>query len=439
MTRIAEPRELDRLMSGVSRQLVPLFRPEIPAVAEEIFTAVRRAIPDYDTPLDRPRTQALRFSVEHAVLQFVTRMADPSPADDFHEDTYRRLGRYMADEGRGLDDLHTAYRIGTDVAWRRAVSVAARNGVPPDVVATFGDALFAFRDRLTALSREGHLNVRPGEARSGLERDAHRRLLLRALLRRPAAPPDEIARLEGPAQWKVPAEVTPVSLPPGRIITLPPGMAAARGTIASAAWSLDEDVLADVAGEDPCLIVPGPVGEGRSRALGEALPGIPLALGTTMPVANAADSMRWARRTRDLVAAGVIEAGPDGVTRAGDHLFTLWLQADGALMRQLEERRLGRLNRVEGGLRRRLTETLSCWLRTRGTAERVGRDLDVHPQTVRYRLRLLRTAVGMELDDPEVRFSVEVALRAAELRGAELRSTEPEPEPAAAEQRDRAS
>lgn len=416
MTRVAEPRELDRLMSGVSRQLVPLFRPEIPAVAEEIFTALRLAIPEYDKPMDGPQTQALRFSVEHAVLQFVTRMSDPSPAGDFHEDTYRRLGRYLADEGRGLDHLHTAYRIGADVAWRRAVSVAARNGVPPDVVATFGDALFAFRDRLAALSREGHLNVRPGESRAGLERDTHRRLLLHALLRTPAAPPDEIARLEGPAQWKVPAEVTPVSLPPGRIMSLPTGRPGPRDSIASAAWALGDDVLADLTGEDPCLIVPGPVGEGRARALGEALPGIALALGTTMPVANVADSMRWARRTRDLVTAGVIEAGPDGVTRAGDHLFTLWLQADGALMDQLADRRLGKLGRVEGGLRRRLTETLSCWLRTRGTAERVGRDLDVHPQTVRYRLRLLRTAVGMELDDPDVRFSVEVALRAAELR-----------------------
>jgi DNA-binding PucR family transcriptional regulator len=36
----------------------------------------------------------------------------------------------------------------------------------------------------------------------------------------------------------------------------------------------------------------------------------------------------------------------------------------------------------------------------------------VHPQTVRYRLARLRERFGADLDDPDARFELELALRA---------------------------
>ena len=41
-------------------------------------------------------------------------------------------------------------------------------------------------------------------------------------------------------------------------------------------------------------------------------------------------------------------------------------------------------------------------------------ELDVHPQTVRYRLKQLRELFGERLEDPEARFELSLALRAAE-------------------------
>ena len=38
--------------------------------------------------------------------------------------------------------------------------------------------------------------------------------------------------------------------------------------------------------------------------------------------------------------------------------------------------------------------------------------LDVHPQTVRYRIRQLRDLFGDRLEDPEGRFELALALRA---------------------------
>ncbi|MGE7434905.1 helix-turn-helix domain-containing protein [Kitasatospora cystarginea] len=43
--------------------------------------------------------------------------------------------------------------------------------------------------------------------------------------------------------------------------------------------------------------------------------------------------------------------------------------------------------------------------------------LGVHPQAVRYRMRLVERAFGDQLADPDDRFANEVAFRALHLRG----------------------
>jgi DNA-binding PucR family transcriptional regulator len=42
----------------------------------------------------------------------------------------------------------------------------------------------------------------------------------------------------------------------------------------------------------------------------------------------------------------------------------------------------------------------------------MARALEIHPQTARYRLARLRELVGDELDDPDARLELELALRA---------------------------
>ena len=43
-------------------------------------------------------------------------------------------------------------------------------------------------------------------------------------------------------------------------------------------------------------------------------------------------------------------------------------------------------------------------------------ELHVHPQTARYRIARLRELLGEQLDDPDARFELELALRAREFR-----------------------
>jgi DNA-binding PucR family transcriptional regulator len=91
--------------------------------------------------------------------------------------------------------------------------------------------------------------------------------------------------------------------------------------------------------------------------------------------------------------------------------------ADEELARTLSAARLGPLQELRPGQRDMLAETLLSWLQNGGNAKAVARQLHVHPQTARYRLRQLQGLFGEALTDPESRFELEVALRARRLLG----------------------
>jgi DNA-binding PucR family transcriptional regulator len=137
-------------------------------------------------------------------------------------------------------------------------------------------------------------------------------------------------------------------------------------------------------------------------------------VGLTTPLGEAADSLRWARHTLALADSGIIEDG--AVVLSEDHLLPLWLLGDSALADQIAKKYLGPLVGLTATQRGRLIDTLRIRLTTRGTAAQVADLLGVHPQTVRYRLRILDRAFGDQLTDPDDRFATEIALRALHLR-----------------------
>jgi DNA-binding PucR family transcriptional regulator len=106
-------------------------------------------------------------------------------------------------------------------------------------------------------------------------------------------------------------------------------------------------------------------------------------------------------------------AGDDALLIAEDHGVAILLDADRRLARDLAAGALEPLDAETAGSRERLTATLAAWLRHRGRTEEVARALHVHPQTVRYRLARLRELFGERLEDPDVRFELELALRAS--------------------------
>jgi DNA-binding PucR family transcriptional regulator len=57
-------------------------------------------------------------------------------------------------------------------------------------------------------------------------------------------------------------------------------------------------------------------------------------------------------------------------------------------------------------------ETALAFVRRRGNSVEMATELHVHPQTARYRVARLRELLGEQLDDPDARFELEIALRA---------------------------
>ncbi|MFJ7494193.1 helix-turn-helix domain-containing protein [Streptomyces sp. NPDC097727] len=396
MPGVVQSSDLGEPLGPLPQEFAAIVRPELPSLIKEIGLEVTRAYPEYARLLDGPYGQGIRVGVEQSISVFVDQVAEPTAPSALRDEMCRRFGRFEAYEGRTLDQLQGAYRLGARIALRRAKKVGRRYNLSPTMMLTFADALFSYVDELEALSREGYLEVR---AASGDHTDTLRRRLLHLVLAGRPVPRTAIAELCEQTGWVLPDEVT---------------LVAVRHSADLGRLGADRDVLVDFTDPQPHLLIPGPFDEMRRRMLDHTLPGARAAIGLTVPTALASDSIRWARRVLELVDAGVIDDAP--VILCEDHLITLWLLSDPVLLDQLARRELAPMAGISANRRERLTETLRIWLDTRGTAAQMGELLDVHPQTVRYRMRNLESIFGEQLVDPESRFSTEAVLRAMRLR-----------------------
>ena len=412
--------------AGFPRHVTASMRAELPSLAEEIIAEIRRAIPEYARPMDGPYGEALRLGVHQALTTFVDLVADPSAPRDSLREVCRRLGQYEAWEGRSLDSLQAAYRVGSQVAWRRVMKVGQRGNLSSSVMSALADAIFSYMNEVAALSVEGY---REAQAQSGEARQEWRRRLLRLILERPPVPRKAITGLAGIAGWEIPESVTMVAVQPAAApgedgcarptdVAGDAGVAGVAGVVGAAGPHgvslIDNDVLADLNCTQPHLLIPGSPTKARKLMLTAALAGRRLAVGLTVPLEAAADSLRWAQRALTLAESGVIDGDP--VTLCEDHLVTLWLMSDPALAEQIIARQLGELAELTPRQRTRVIETLAPWLETRGTATEIASLLNVHPQTVRHRIRQFEQTFGGRLCDPDARFALELALRMLRLR-----------------------
>ncbi|RAY11313.1 PucR family transcriptional regulator [Actinomadura craniellae] len=357
-----------------------------------MITEIRSRVREYDRPEDDPCSATLRYVVESVLQHFTDRIsyveADPRPVMEF----FRAIGRSEAAEGRDLETIHTALRVGGLVAWRHVVTGADRFGALPRTLGTLGEDLLLFQHELAEAAAEGHAQAR-ADVVGAMQR--RRRHLIDMLLTDPPVSPEPIAEHAAAAHWPMPRTVAVAAL--SRLHRDEPQPV------------FPADVLVDLTRHEPALIVPDPDGPGRSRMVDRALHGRTVALGPTVPVAEAARSMRWARKTLALVERKIIE--PCGVARSVEHMSTLILFEDEDLLAGLGALRLAPLEHLRPSQQDRLAETLLAWLQSSRNANEVASRLHVHPQTVRYRLRQLDELFGDQLLDPELCFDLEIVLR----------------------------
>jgi hypothetical protein len=378
------------------------MRPELGRAAEEVIDAIQREVPEYARPNDDTYTSTVRRAVHQAVQQFVLQIADPGTPRETTAQLFRDIGRIEAAEGRSLEPLQSALRLGARVTWRMLCEQAVRGSLSIDVIGPVGEALFLYLDELAAACSEGFTQA-SAEVAGELER--RRRRLLDLIVTDPPVSREAVAELARAAGWPLPRRVAVVALEDrsqdhfGPLPALPP------------------DVLVDVARQDPCLLVPDPDGPGRAEVIERGLRGWTGALGPAVPLSRAASSLRWARQMLALARRGVVTGGR-GLIRCEEHLATLLLSADEELARVLSAVRLAPLAGLRPVQQDVVAETLLAWLQNAGNARLAAGQLHVHPQTVRYRLRQIQELFGPVLAEPGARFELEVALRArALLRG----------------------
>jgi hypothetical protein len=377
------------------RELAGLLRSEMDGLPAEICAGIRAAVAEYATP-DRRQESPMRSAVEQAVVSFVDRIAEPSAPSSRLTEVFRLLGQNEAHHDRNLNALQAAFRVAFRVAWHWTMGLCARHELPSETVAGLADAQLEYMHELTSISVEGYLEA---SAHSPEELAELRLRLLGLILERPAAPRQAITELAERADWRVPAEVTPIVVRPGvRLVRT----------------ALSDDVLADLEGAGPRLLIPGRFTAARRAMIEAAVPRDRIVVGVTVPLEEAADSFRWAIRILHLIAEGVVDDAR--LTFCEDHLLTLWLMSDPPLIDELARQRLDRLAGMPAGKQKALTETLRVWLESWSTAADVGNRLHVHPQTVRYRLNQLKESLGDRFSDPEARFGLELVLRAQRLR-----------------------
>jgi hypothetical protein len=413
------------------------LRPVLPRLADDIVAAIAAEVPVYARPMEGRFGQVVRFGVHVALNRFLDLLAGEPAEDASARDTYVRLGAGEFEAGRSLDALLAAYRVGARLAWRRFVEAGTRARLEPDALYDLGEAIFAYIDEISAESAEGYAEA---QSEAAGESQRRRRGLLRLLVEEPPAPAEAVRTAAQAAGWALPRLVAAVVAAEA---DQPEGLAAAReegeapdAEVADAiatrlARRLGPGALGAAVGGLAVVLLPDPAGPGRRRALEAALHGERAAIGPAVPWAEAAASLRRAAAAFRLAAQGRLDGqvatSPGGQTAtspsgqsgsrlvvADEHLPALLLAAEPGLSADLARSRLAPLDGLAPAARERLVATLRAWLDRPGQVQAVAVALDVHPQTVRYRLKQLRELFGAKLEDPEARFELSLALRAAD-------------------------
>ncbi|MFH7598671.1 helix-turn-helix domain-containing protein [Streptomyces racemochromogenes] len=364
---------LNRIWSRPRGEWTRVVRRELPALAAEIVEELLQGIPGFSTLVDGNDAiddDLIRQRVEEALLT----------ALGYRDETQR-------DEG-GCEDKDV---LGTVLGAGHEVRHDGRRDDPREAssepVRGTGHA-------------HGHAHGHGGGTRqesAAAPADRVRQELFKALTDDRAASQDSLDDLARAAGWPLPAAVRAVAL-------------ATPGEAQQLAAVLD-DALGGMFAGRPCLLLPSTDPDARAT-LEPPLRGRVAAVGHAVPLRDTASSLRWALRLLTLTPA---RAGHDArAVFVDDHLSTLLLLQDEPLAHALAARWLRPLADLTPRQSERLEVTLLAWLEGGGAPE-AAKALNVHPQTVRYRMRQLEKLFGPGLRDPRTRFELEMALRSRRL------------------------
>ncbi|MFB4305455.1 helix-turn-helix domain-containing protein [Actinomadura sp. GTD37] len=388
MRTALDVRAFEEVPAWVARRL----RPHVDRAADELLNELRRA----DPQIGEEEAGRARAGVAAGIRHFCDLVEDPGAGWERVSAFYLRVGRHLARDGRDPVETHQALRRSACVAWRTLGAVSG--DLDHAALSLVVDAQFCYMDAVAEVIAAGYAAAVAERTRRGPAPAVHRRraMLLHMLLAEPPADPARLAALSAEARWPLPAAVAVAAVRRRRAGAVP--------------CELPADLLADFGAPEPLMVIPDPAGTSRAPLPAALLRDWVVAAGPAVPVARAADSLRWARETLLLAARGVIPDG--GLIRSAEHVPALVISRAGELIDDAAATRLAPLKAVSPARRERLAETLLALLEHNFNAADASRRLRVHPQTVRYRLRHLQDLFGDELRDPRRCLEMELILHA---------------------------
>jgi hypothetical protein len=369
-------------------ELAAAVRPKVDRIRAEIVAQVD-AERGWSERMTSPKVRSDLMAATSAVLSRFVALIGTDDATFGARDRalFRELGAGEAREGRGLEDLLAAYRVGTRVIYATVAAELAGLDSSPAAQVALGEAVFALVDALQAESAEGYSHETATHAG---ERERRLRRLLEALLAGDQASGRAVAAQVG---WMVPKSVA-VVLVPAEVV------APARGAVASGGFVVERDgtgviVLDADHAPDPVL----------DRLAG--VPGLAVAprVGPSVPLPQARRSWANAQLLPELPGTTPV--------RVADWLPELLCRGAADVAATIVERTLEPLASLRRPQRERLTATLRAWLTHWGQRLEIAAELGIHPQTVAYRVNQLRELFGDDLDDPRWRLAAQLALLAA--------------------------
>lgn len=376
----------------------PGLAPALLAAADRVVDeAVVQLTAEHPGTVDATAKVRLQVGGRYAVAELAHRVGGGSGL--VHGAEFHAFGRDTRQTEGDITGVITRMRRTNNLAWRLFTELPEVIALPPVQVMALGQLMPAVLDAVTEAVMGGYRSA-DSEVVDG-ERAARRRL--RGLLF--AARPVAVATLgeaAAAAGWPLPDRL---------VVAL-----AAVPELTAATAPAPTRVLVDR--EEHRMTLVAPAGEDLEAWLDRTRRALrlrgPIVCGPAVSPEHALESRARAAAVFDRVARELRDAD---VVYADDHLFDLVLGGDGALAETFAARALAPLAGLDDVVYDRMLETLRAWLDRPDRPQAIADSLFVHVQTVRYRLKQLRGLFGEQLDDPERRVELAIAVRIAARRG----------------------
>ena len=378
------------------------LRPDLLSIGDglidDLIGQLEAVVPEYAGFLLAHRDEAtiaaesvvgtLLEAAEHLLIE--NALPDPLWGESTDPEVFERIGRLQWQQGMPIGKLLAAYQLGARQAWRQISRQALKHSALPEVLAALAEAVFCFVDQLSSASASGYL----AEQRESTVAREQARDTLASLLLAGTASIDTVRSAAVRAGWRLPNTAAFV------LTASPDAGAAAIGRLGDSCLRLRWE-------GNPGAIVPDASAPGRRQRLAAELSGASAIVGHTVELARLPASARIVEIALRLTEEKVLTADPVFVA---DHLDAIIVHNDPRLLRALREQCLTPLQGLRESTQDTLRKTLRAWLVHHGDRQATAAELRVHPQTVRYRLRQLHELFGEDLEQPDRRLKLLLAV-----------------------------